>query len=337
MAIADTTPKIYPTLSEMLNQKGLKNPIYSTFKNILLSEYNIPVPGLAYTSLRGVTANQMTPQGICCTGSYLLVTSYCHGSSTVYSSLAILRLNGSYVKTIGIKMNIHAGGIAYHKPTDYVWISANTSKDTCAKVLRVPLSTLLKMNEGAVLSSLQYDLYSFPGLKSASYLTIHENQLYIGYCNTKNNSGADFYMTVIDSSGNPLAKNSDQTMIRPLYSYTAKSYIQGLCIIKTDSGTYAIFSQSYGRRNTGLASEKGSKLLVYDYNRTDTDFNRPAEKSIPMPAMIEQIYPYGTSVLFAVFESASNAYYQKNIFRKTSRSINQIDRICALDLYKILP
>lgn len=329
---ASTAPRVYDNIYSMLNQKHLKNRRYKTFKNLILTNIDIPICGLEWTAIDNIRSSEMVPQGVCCAGQYLLITSYAHKPSSAKTALTILNIkDGSYVKTIGIEP-VHAGGIAFHPQSGYVWVSYDEPGKTSARLMRVSLNTILKQKDGTALSESSFSLFYLTELRRSSYLTIHNNLLYTGYF-SQSKTGS-FFAVALNALGEPEIR--EKNYLKSLYSCNTRDYIQGVSFIETASQKYAVFSQSYGRRSASLFLERGSKLLVYPYQKLEiADFREKPKKRICMPVMIEQTYPYHDEILFAVFESASRVYYD-NPAPKGGNSKNQIDRICGLDLKKML-
>lgn len=328
---ASTAPRIYPDIHSMLNQKHLRALRYKTFKHLVLDSVDIPVPGLEWTSIEGTRTSQMVPQGICCTGQYLLMTSYSHKPSSACTSLIVMHIDGSYVKTVGIEP-VHAGGIAFHPQSGYIWISFDEPGKRTARLMRVSLDTVLREKEGNALDSSSFQVFYMPELPRSSYLTIYENHLFAGYF-SQTKTGK-FYAVSLNASGQPAV--TEKNSLKASYGCNTRDYIQGVSFIKSASQKYAVFSQSYGRRSGSPLLERGSKLLIYPYEElTGADFVKKPQKKICMPVMIEQTYPYCDNILFAVFESASHVYYDQPA-PKGGNSKNQVDHICALDLKKML-
>lgn len=325
-------PRIYADIHTMLGQKQLKSFRYKSFKNLVLDSINIPIPGLDRTSIEGTSTNQMVPQGICCTGQYLLITSYAHRSSSAYTSLIVLNLDGSYVKTIGLKPKVHAGGIAFHPQSGYIWISCDEPGKNTARLMCVHLDTILNQKEGTALDELSYHLFYITELPRSSYLTIYKNFLYAGYFSQKKTG--KFYTISLEAFNRSISMAENR--LKVLYKCNTRNYIQGVSFVEMYSKQYAIFSQSYGRRSDNIFMERGSKLLVYQYNSLDNaDFSKKPDKRICMPVMLEQTYPYQNHVLFSIFESASHVYYDKPA-PAGGNSKNQLDHICGLNLKKII-
>lgn len=329
---ASTAPRIYSDIYSMLNQKHLKAFRYKAFKNLIFTDMDIPVPGLEWTSIDNTYISQTVPQGVCCANQYLLMTSYAHKPASARTALTVIRMdNGSYVKTIGIEP-VHAGGIAFHPQSGYIWISCDEPKKGTARLMRVSLNTVLKQKEGTSLFESSFSLFHLTELPRSSYLTIQDNLLCVGYF-SKTKTGR-FYIVPLNTLGQPAV--TGENTLKPLYSCKTRNYIQGVSFVKTASQKYAIFSQSYGRRSSHMFSERSSKLLIYSYEDLNkADFFVKPQKRICMPVMIEQTYPYRDEILFALFESASRAYYD-NPAPKGGNSKNQIDRICGLDLKKLI-
>ncbi len=329
---ASTAPRIYGDIYSMLNQKHLKARRYKAFKNLILTNIDIPISGLEWTTIDNIHSSQMVPQGLCCANQYLLMTSYAHKPASAKTALAVLNIkDGSYVKTIGIEP-VHAGGIAFHPQSGYVWISCDEPGKSTARLMCVALNTVLKQKEGTALSESSFSLFYLAELPRSSYLTIHDNLLCVGYF-SKTKAGR-FYTIPLNALGQP--EVTEGNTLKPLYGCNTRDYIQGVSFIKTASQKYAVFSQSYGIRSHSMFFERGSKLLIYPYEELKkADFFGKPKKRIGMPVMIEQTYPYRNEILFAVFESASRVYYD-NPAPKGGNSKNQIDHICGLDLKKIV-
>lgn len=284
------------------------------------------IPGLKTTksinSTTGATTidRDMDPQGLAVTSKYVIISAYSH-SKTSNSVLYFLnKKTGDFVKQIVLPNTSHVGGLAYDSVTQRLWVTTESSSNT-ATLSAYDDSTIDKANFEKTHQVTKFDhVISLPQVKRASFMTYHNNALYVGYF-TLTNQGK-FLTYPLNDQGIP-ATSSKTTDLRGnnIYnsSYTTNAQLQGV----TFYNGQIIFSQSYG--------PKSSKLLVFDNDgqKSWIDFdNDDILKTVLLPPYLEQVV-VDNGNLYALFESGTTTY------RKTNLAFHS-DRVIKLNLTPLL-
>ena len=302
------------------------------------------LPGLLNTHTDAFDCCAMTPQGICVTDRYILITAYCsiekwkedlgkakgarnkqllalekdHAThnSVVY---VVNRSSGELQKTLALPDNGHAGGIAYDRDHGCIWIAGSTKE----KVYRVDMSALEAAGNGG---KIKYsDTQSLPGIGSVSFLTYFENKLWIG--RTENNAAAsgDLKVYRVDNRGK---------VVKPaVYAARIPPKGNGIEVVRKDSGKlYLLVNQSPGRKSN-------SKMFIYRVIEKDDGISLEAMKknNLTLPPMAEEICVAGNSdgdrVVYTIYESGASIYSTV----QGNRANYVTDRIYMGKLNSIIP
>ncbi len=286
------------------------------------------VPGLAATKTQVYReqgtcdmCTSMTPQGLCVTEEYLIISAYCH-SGTHNSVLYVVdKTTHEYVKTIVLRNKAHVGGLAYDPIHSTVWISGMSGG-----VAQVNALTLKQIKEyrftkeyKAIVYSQSYDLYA---INRNSFLTYYNNCLYIGYFTDNSASVLEEYKIAEDGS-----------LVTQTLTDTLNAGI-GLSQIALPSDTRVITKQAQGvafYKDMLLFSHSygvlPSYLMVYHNSIQKLLEESTMIQKIRFPAKMEQIYVDGDD-MYVLFESAAYAY------RYTS--LTRIDRVLKVNLKTLL-
>lgn len=266
----------------------------------------------------------MTPQGLCVTEEYLIISAYCH-SGTHNSVLYVVdKTTHEYVKTIVLRNKAHVGGLAYDPIHSTVWISGMSGG-----IPQVNALTLKQIKEyrfakeyKAVSYSQSYDLYA---INRNSFLTYYNNCLYIGYFTDNSASVLEEYrigedgtlvtQTLNDSLGTGVSSVGLTPLALPSDTRVITKQAQGVAFYKD----MLLFSHSYGILPSSLSVYKNSiqKLLE----------ESTMLQKIRFPGKMEQIYVDGDD-MYVLFESAAYCY------RYTS--LTRIDRVLKVNLKTLL-
>ena len=286
------------------------------------------VPGLMSTETQvfgeketSAICTSMTPQGLAVTEDYILVSAYC-GSQTHNSVIYVIdKKSHEFIKEIVLRNKSHVGGLAYDSIHENIWISGMSRG-----IPQVNAITLKQLEEYSfqedylpITYSQSYDLYA---ITRTSFLTYHDNSLYIGYFTENTASVLEQYdinedgtlvtqllTDSLDKSDTitPLALPSDMRVI------TEKA--QGVAFYKDK----ILFSHSYGVLPSTLQVFNNSMQKLLEENAAVLKFY--------LPEKMEQIYVDGDD-LYVLFESAAYNYRASSLFK--------MDRILKLNLNTLL-
>lgn len=324
--VTSTEAVLYDTEEQLSILKNFDEMYEAMSGNAAEENYGmIAIPGLEST--RTLTSNNsgevsictsMTPQGMCTTEDYLLVSAYCHThehNSVVY---VIDKHTGKFIKEIVLKDKNHVGGLAFDTKHHMIWVS--TSHDRRAAASAFSLKNLksydLEKTKVPIAYTHDYDLYT---LEKDSFMTYSEGYLYIGHFSLDESSVVQKFK--IGTNGGLKTESGaslglDKEIAIPEDVKQIPKQVQGFAIYKDK----VILTQSYG--------VKPSNLLVHNYSdimyQTGTKYTI---NKINMPQKLEQIYIDGND-LYVLFESAAYAY--------SAQPLPKVDRICKLELNEIL-
>lgn len=286
------------------------------------------VPGLEHTKTqvfgeKGTydICTSMTPQGLAVTEDYLFVSSYCQTKTHNSVIYVIDKKSHEFIKEIVLRNKSHVGGLAYDPIHNNLWI-AGMSRGL-AQVNAISLAQLEEYSFEdeylPIVYSQSYDLYA---ISRNSFLTYHNNALYIGYYTENTASVLEEY--AIAEDGTLVTQSTQETMMLTEAPIALPSDIR--IIAKRAQGVAfyedkLLLSHSYGPLPSSLQvfdnSSSIRKLLEED----------SALNTIRFPNKLEQIYVDGKD-LYVLFESA--AYGQR------ATSLIRMDRILKLDLDTLL-
>lgn len=227
------------------------------------------------------------PQGICKVGSLILVSCY----KITGKSIVIIYENGIRLKEITLTNKSHVGGIGYDDENSLLFISDING--------RVSSYNFLDFINGNLKSRKIFNI----NIKNSSYLTIYNNELFVGTFN-KFKRG---FISVYDIKKSKLDFK---------YQFKVPNKIQGLTFYLKNDIEYLLLSKSFGRKNK-------SKILIYKFNKKSKKYLH----SIKLPPMLEQISVVDNKLLL-LFESGACIY--KETCRKT------IEDVLSLDINKII-
>ncbi len=285
----------------------------------------IVVPGLEATrtlasndSKAIVMCTSMTPQGMCVTEDYILVSAYCHTKTHNSVVYVIDKYSGQFVKEIVLDGKNHVGGLAFDTRHHMIWVSTSHNGRAAASAfsLKNLKSYDLEEKKCPIEYTHDYELYT---LERDSFMTYADGYLYIGHFSVDENSVVQKFK-IGDNGGlkieSGIALGIEKDIAIPEDVKQIPKQIQGFAIYED----IVILTQSYGL--------KPSKLLVHKYS----DFMYETGKKytinkISMPQKLQQIYIDGND-LYVLFESAAYAY--------SAQPLPKVDRICKLQLSDIM-
>ena len=268
--------------------KVVRHPEYS----FLVDRYeaSFAMPGL-YGPELPEQCQDMVVQGLTHGGSYLVVSAYSKSGEN-NSILYIMDLNGNLRNIVDLGFKAHTGGISYDEAHDLLWVTGPEGQ-----VYAISWSAVISGTyQGEILVSFDAGLVNHNGSKVASFLTIYENELYVGsYVN--GNSG--------------ILNRYDLSQVETpqlVSSVTIPERIQGITFSRNmqTGECYMYLSQGY--------QTEDSHLLKFLYRDDIMVYADPMESHV-LPEGSEQIQMTARG-MYILFESAVRPY------RPTARIVN---------------
>lgn len=262
--------------------------------------------------------DEMVPQGIAVVGDLFLVSSYDYAKNN-QSCITVFDDVGNVINTCFLDNKAHVGGIAFDEDNSLIWVTG-----TNGNVNAYALSHILFSEKASSIYSNLYvgkglTNYRNPFLDSASFLTIHNNELFVGNFSL-NGAGK------LKRYGISIGDDRVLTL-----EYKGLSYIpdcvQGVTFYTLDDEDYIIFSRSF-------STEINSVLQVFHYNEEIDNFRNCVSVCLELPAMMEQV-TVKNSKLVALFESSAKPYKNKvKVMEEELLNIEVDDAIKKLELKK---
>lgn len=299
-----------------------------TFFSELSDGDTYPIPGLKETIVPSLDkpgeksiSYSMDPQGVTIADDYLLISSYSHDKKHHSVIYVLDKKTHEYIKTIVLKGNPHVGGITYDPIAKNIWVCSSTDSDQ-AELVAFSMAKLKAYNMENHYKPINYDQeITLDGIKKSSYVTYHDNALYVGYFSVNHKAILEKYQFndkgVFDTTlhGRKELIDDDKTL-SPEEKMHVGTQIQGITFYKN----YMLLSRSYGDRN--------SKILVYKLGNNDLFLEKDAIKTIEVPPYLEQISVSGDK-LYTIFESGTQRFRDK-------KGLTVVNYVVPINLEKIL-
>lgn len=288
---------------------------------------NYIIPGLLKTKTLNLETGKleqatfMTPQGLTVAGDYVLISAY-DGERNHASVIYVLdRKSGKFIKNIILNGRPHVGGLAYDPVAKNVWITG--SKDEAAMLATISLKKIKKYDYAKDKQPISYDYnIALPTIERASTVTYYDNQLFVAFFNAYEQGTVASY--TIARSG-PAKGTITNDEIRSTTGELTMSFATGESEITNQIQGIAVnddrifLTQSYGGND--------AKLYIYPISAIRNLDPKNAERVIPMPPYLEQVYVENNQML-ALFESGSRNYARDTILI--------MDRVLALNINALL-
>lgn len=303
-----------------------------------LEEITYIIPGLKST--RSLCANHagepsvchsMTPQGVCVTEDYVLISAYCHHkrhNSVIY---VMSRVTHEYIKEIVLPGRPHVGSIAYDTVHHNIWVACSSDDTAYVNCFSLDDLEMYFFDDGY--QTMKYRQKTpLTMITKASFLYYQDECLYVGYFSVRDHNqctlqryriGMDGALVMTDipigtdlSTGDTLLSGS----ALPYETAPISAQCQGVALY----GDYLFLSQSYSMKKSKLQvirrSEGGGVLDATNDN---------ALLTLTLPPMLEQIYVDGDE-MYLMFESAGSAYRWR-VGTRVDRVLRvRVDQIAAL-------
>ncbi|MCR5625613.1 MAG: hypothetical protein K6G11_10350, partial [Lachnospiraceae bacterium] len=319
---------------------------YDDFEE-LSTNGSFTLPGLTETNVHGLKCSAMTPQGICTTEKYILITAYCRGklhkvdlATKIYKPTNVARLakniinedeayehrsviyvidkkTKDYMTTLCLDDMNHVGGITYDG--HYAWIAKSSDYELSAINIKT-IDKAVKKHCDAV--NVKYDA-TIACDRMASFVTYFDNRLWVGFCNgdTKGNGVLDGFDISYDEDEDGNTEVSLLSSKEISIPYNAN----GAVFAKIEGDVCLAVSLSGGRNNN-------SKICMYqvDLNKNSDISGFMDYGKYLMPPLMEEMCIDGTN-LYYIFESGSSAYSTVAGYKTKA----PVDRVCIGDVQNL--
>ncbi len=267
------------------------NSYVSSYYDVLLdditSEYELVTDNVNF-----VPKDNYVPQGLALSKEYLFTSSFDYYKDK-NSIITVYDYDGNFINQCLLDHDSHVGGIAYDKDNELLWVttsygcvSAYSIKDVISKKEVKPVYK--DIDVGSNLPN-----YIYPWHNSVSFLTIYENELYVGNFSLRNDGVVKRYS---------LDKDGAKLTLKYKNSFKVPNMVQGVTFYKKEDKTYILFSRSYGRNTSSIL-----QIFKYDEDVANYRDDDLVSVSIKMSPMLEQIAIKDAS-LYVLFESNAKPY-----------------------------
>lgn len=267
------------------------NSYISSYYDVLLdditSEYVLVDERVNY-----VPQNNYVPQGIALVGDYVLTSNFDYYKDK-NSAICVIDKDGKLVHKCILDHDAHVGGIAYDEVNGLLFVTGYSGY-----ILAYDIEDILhkdkvtakysNINVGDGLSN-----YVYPWVNSASFISIHNNELLVGNFSLRNTGKVKRYKySIVD----------DEIQLEYVSSFKIPDMVQGITFYKKDDKEYIIFSRSYGR-------DCPSVMQIFRYSEDIKNYGdeKLVSSSLRLEPMLEQITSRDNNI-YALYESNARPY-----------------------------
>jgi len=267
------------------------NSYISSYYDVLLdditSEYVLVDERVNY-----VPQNNYVPQGIALVGDYFLTSNFDYYKDK-NSMICVIDKDGKLVHKCMLDHDAHVGGIAYDEVNGLLFVTGYSGY-----ILAYDIEDILhkdkvtakysNINVGDGLSN-----YVYPWVNSASFISIHDNELLVGNFSLRNTGKVKRYKYSIVE---------DEIKLEYVSSFKIPDMVQGITFYKKDDKEYIIFSRSYGR-------DCPSVMQIFRYSEDIKNYRdeKLVSSSLRLEPMLEQITSRDNNI-YALYESNARPY-----------------------------
>lgn len=267
------------------------NSYISSYYDVLLdditSEYVLVDERVNY-----VPQNNYVPQGIALVGDYVLTSNFDYYKDK-NSMICVIDKDGKLVHKCMLDHDAHVGGIAYDEVNGLLFVTGYSGY-----ILAYDIEDILhkdkvtakysNINVGDGLSN-----YVYPWVNSASFISIHDNELLVGNFSLRNTGKVKRYKYSIVE---------DEIKLEYVSSFKIPDMVQGITFYKKDDKEYIIFSRSYGR-------DCPSVMQIFRYSEDIKNYRdeKLVSSSLRLEPMLEQITSRDNNI-YALYESNARPY-----------------------------
>ncbi len=235
--------------------------------------------------------DNMVPQGLTVAKDAILISAY-NFKGIDNSIIYVLDIDGNIRNICTLDIKSHIGGIYFDKNTGLLWVTGHNGHINTYFIEDI-------LNSEYATATYDFDVgenlpdFKDPSMKEASFLTIHEDILYVGNFSLKRNGITKKYK---------INKSNSSISLEYLGFFKIPDKVQGIAFYQYKKEKYIIMSTSFGRKSKSLI-----KIFKYDENITDYTNSKIPRISQELPPMAEQIITKDNALL-VLFESNSNIY-----------------------------
>ena len=239
-----------------------------------------------------VPQNNYVPQGIALVGDYVLTSNFDYYKDK-NSMICVIDKDGKLVHKCMLDHDAHVGGIAYDEVNGLLFVTGYSGY-----ILAYDIEDILhkdkltakysNINVGDGLSN-----YVYPWMNSASFISIHDNELLVGNFSLRNTGKVKRYKYSIVE---------DEINLEYVSSFKIPDMVQGITFYKKDDKEYIIFSRSYGR-------DCPSVMQIFRYSEDIKNYRdeKLVSSSLRLEPMLEQITSRDNNI-YALYESNARPY-----------------------------
>jgi len=207
--------------------------------------------------------------------------------------ICVIDKDGKLVHKCMLDHDAHVGGIAYDEVNGLLFVTGYSGY-----ILAYDIEDILhkdkvtakysNINVGDGLSN-----YVYPWVNSASFISIHDNELLVGNFSLRNTGKVKRYKYSIVE---------DEIKLEYVSSFKIPDMVQGITFYKKDDKEYIIFSRSYGR-------DCPSVMQIFRYSEDIKNYRdeKLVSSSLRLEPMLEQITSRDNNI-YALYESNARPY-----------------------------
>lgn len=267
------------------------NSYISSYYDVLLDDITSEYV-LVDESVNYVPQNNYVPQGIALVGDYVLTSNFDYYKDK-NSMICVIDKDGKLVRKCMLDHDAHVGGIAYDEVNGLLFVTGYSGY-----ILAYDIEDILhkdkvtakysNINVGDGLSN-----YVYPWVNSASFISIHDNELLVGNFSLRNTGKVKRYKYSIVE---------DELKLEYVSSFKIPDMVQGITFYKKDNKEYIIFSRSYGR-------DCPSVMQIFRYSEDIKNYRdeKLVSSSLRLEPMLEQITSRDNNI-YALYESNARPY-----------------------------
>ena len=267
------------------------NSYISSYYDVLLDDITSEYV-LVDESVNYVPQNNYVPQGIALVGDYVLTSNFDYYKDK-NSMICVIDKDGKLVHKCMLDHDAHVGGIAYDEVNGLLFVTGYSGY-----ILAYDIEDILhkdkvtakysNINVGDGLSN-----YVYPWVNSASFISIHDNELLVGNFSLRNTGKVKRYKYSIVE---------DEIQLEYVSSFKIPDMVQGITFYKKDDKEYIIFSRSYGR-------DCPSVMQIFRYSEDIKNYRdeKLVSSSLRLEPMLEQITSRDNNI-YALYESNARPY-----------------------------
>ena len=267
------------------------NSYISSYYDVLLDDITSDYV-LVDERVNYVPQNNYVPQGIALVGDYVLTSNFDYYKDK-NSMICVIDKDGKLVHKCMLDHDAHVGGIAYDEVNGLLFVTGYSGY-----ILAYDIEDILhkdkvtakysNINVGDGLSN-----YVYPWVNSASFISIHDNELLVGNFSLRNTGKVKRYKyNIVD----------DEIQLEYVSSFKIPDMVQGITFYKKDDKEYIIFSRSYGR-------DCPSVMQIFRYSEDIKNYGdeKLVSSSLRLEPMLEQITSRDNNI-YALYESNARPY-----------------------------